>query len=147
MRKFFISMLLCLLYLTALQAQTIDLSQPLNEDTFQKWDKYIKDHAPSQDALNVVINMANRHYWAGRAAVSLQIWNMYKDLFPTVAKEIKDQTDMLEGLMLCQTPQEDMIYLYVDYVNKNADKENGFLALQRLTDKYVNLRMWDSAVA
>lgn len=130
-----------------ISAQDIDLNQPLNEETFQKWDKYIKENAPSQQALNVVINMVNRHYWAGRAAVSLHIWDMYKDLFPSVAKDIKEEMSRLEEVMLTQTPQEDMLYLYVDYIEKNADSENGCVALQRLTDKYINLHMWDSATA
>ncbi len=127
-------------------AQEIDLTKPLNQESFKEWDTYIKQNAPHQKAYTVVVNIANRHYYAGRAAVALQVYDMYKDLFPNFKNIIDPVCKSLEDLMLSQTPQDDMYYLYVNYINKNKKSENGFLALQRITDKYINNKQWDSAI-
>ena len=138
--------LLLVICLIDIYSQEVDLTKPLNEDTFREWDLYIKKYAPSEKAFNVVVNIATRHFYAGRAAVAHEVFSMYKALFPAFKVQIDNQLSMLEELMLSQTPQEDMNYLYVNYINKNSKTENGFIALQRLTDKYINSKQWDSAI-
>lgn len=139
-------LIFCVLFiLSSAKAIEPDLSKPLNQETFKQWDEYIKQNAPNRSSLNVVINMASRHLLAGRAAVALEIYNMYRNLYPSESQYFKTQTENLEKLMLSQTPQSDMLYIYVNYIKRNSNTENGFLALQRLSDKYINERNWDSA--
>ncbi len=127
-------------------AQDIDLSQPLNQENYKKWDKYIKDNAPSLEAAKVVVNMAQRHYFAGRSAVSYEIYSMYKQYFPNYENDFNREIKALEELMLIQTPADDMVYIYINYIKSHPDTENGFVALQRITDKFLDGQYWDSAL-
>lgn len=124
----------------------IDLSKPLNQETFKQWDEFIKLNAPSAKAFSIVENIANRHFYSGRAAVAMEVYKIYQNLFPAYQSHINKTINELESVMLSQTPQADMLHLYVNYINKHPDSENGFLAVQRLSDKYINERNYDSAI-
>lgn len=142
--------ILCLilsLFFAVVSAQEIDLNKPLNEETFKQWDEYIKKYAPAEKAFNVVVNIANRHYYSGRAAVALEVYNMYKGLFPNKKQQYEIDCKIFVETMLTQAPQQDMYYIYVNFIKENKNTENGFIALQRTTDKYINNKNWDSAAA
>lgn len=144
--KHIIFLLATLFFANNLYSQNIDLSQPLNKETFKIWDEYIKKNAPSQEALNVVVNMANRHKFAARAAVAYEIYSMYIALFPGYKTAIENEMKSLEEVMQSQTPASDMEYIYIKFINSNADSEKAFIAMQRLTDKFLDNKNWDSVI-
>ena len=117
---------------------------PLNPETFKIWDDFIKSNAPSRDALDVVITMSQRHQFAGRAGVSYMIYGMYEALFPAYKQAIDEERERLVELMLTQTPHDDMGYIYVNYIQSHSNTEKAFVAMQRLTDKFVDSLAWDS---
>jgi outer membrane protein OmpA-like peptidoglycan-associated protein len=123
----------------------IDLRKQLNPDTFKEWDEYIKAYAPSDSAFNVVLNLANRHIFSSRAAVARQVYIMYMDLFPSRKTWLNQQADVLEEIMLTQEIQKDMYGVFDDFVKSKAPERNAFVAVQRIAERYIDHRDWDSA--
>ncbi len=143
----FVNICLLLLNTYRLNAQTIiDLGAPLNDSTFNVWNAYIHKYAPADSAFRVVEQMAGRHYLSERASVAKYIYERYHELFPWQDSIIKSRIFTLEQVMIAQTPQPDTRGVYHDFILKNAPSEDAFVALQRLTDTYVNRKFWDSAV-
>jgi len=133
-------------YVRPLSAQTI-FNTPLSPENFPLYDKYIRDYAPADSAFNVVMFIANRNASARRYAASRQVMIIYGNLFPNKANEINESRKNNEIFMLCNTPAKDLENFYLQYAKDSANTENGYLALQRLADNYINTFKFDSAVA
>jgi outer membrane protein OmpA-like peptidoglycan-associated protein len=125
---------------------TIDFNAPLNKETFDKWNEFIEKNAPSQSALDIVIHLANRHSYSGRAIVAREVLTMYKKYFPLMTDWFNSQIDYLGEVALTQTPQSDMLYLYDKFVQDKAPSESAFLAMQRISDSLIINKNWDSAI-
>lgn len=123
------------------------LKSKLTPETFPEWDNYIKTYAPTDSALRVVINLANRHHLQERSAVAREIYIKYRPYFHIKDEFFDIQIRIFEENMLAQTPTEDIYYLYDAFIRSRAPSENGFLAVQRLADPLINRRQWDSAIA
>lgn len=144
--KFYLAIIVLLISAKNLYSQTtIDLKQPLNQENFAQWDNYIKEYAPADSAMNVVLNMANRHVLSSRAAVARKIFLMYKDLFPQNQRWIQNECNALEEVMLNQEIQNDMYGVFDEYIKSKAPDHYAFIAVQRMAEKYINHLDWDSA--
>ncbi len=145
MKLTFVILLLSLFTCFELQSQEI-LKKQLNYETFQEWDAYIKKYAPSDSALKVVTNFARRHYLAGRAILSYEVLEMYEKLFPDMKDFFEKEKSLLFQISLSQPITDDLIGYFVKYINKHRGEHNSFLAVQRLTEQFINRRDWDSAI-
>lgn len=143
-----LSKLILLLFLTSnsLLSQSI-FKIPLTTQTFNQWDEYIKKYAPSDSALRVVEEIANRHYQNGRAIVSMEVFKRYMPYFPKKKKYFENKINNYEKIMLIQTVQPGFETVWENYIKEKAPSHNAFIALQRLTAKFIRNRDWDSAIA
>ena len=126
---------------------TIDLRKPLNPENFKIWDEYIRQYSPSDSAYNVVIHIARQHYFMGNYITALEVFNIYESLFQNKSDEIQNEKTNLIALSLIQSPNENNYSLYEQLANKLAGMEDGFIAVQRLAEKYIKDHNYDSAVA
>lgn len=126
--------------------QSLDLRKPLNPENFKIWDEYIHKYAPSDSAYNVVIHIARQHYFSGNYITALEVFNIYENLFPNMSNEIKIEKNNLIALSLIQSPNEKNYHLYEQLATKLAGREDGFIAVQRLAEKYIQTHQIDSAI-
>lgn len=144
--RIFILIITFLILSLSIKSQTlIDLKKPLNKETYQKWEAYIKQFAPADSAFRVVLNIAQRHYFADRAAVSAQVFKHFKPYFPNRDSIIDEQIKAYEEVMISTTPTRDLFDIYQQFINENAPSERAFVALQRIADNYIDKKDWDSA--
>jgi len=122
------------------------LKKQLTNETFPEWDSYIKQFAPSDSALKVVLTLANRHFLTGRAAVAREIYMMYRPYFATKDNYFDLNIRQCEDYLISQTPTPDIYYVYENFIKQNAPAENAFVAVQRIADNYINRRDWDSSI-
>jgi outer membrane protein OmpA-like peptidoglycan-associated protein len=127
-----------------LVSQTI-LKEKFNKENFYQFDSYIKKYAPADSAFRVMLFMANRNRSQRRFAAARQVYVNYGKFFPNRAKEIKKDFTYNEVMMLCTTPDKTLIPFYIQYVKDSADTDDGYLALQRIADNYINHFAFDSA--
>mgnify|MGYP005816280843 CR=1 FL=1 len=121
-----------------LSSQTIiNLRKPLNPENFKIWDEYIRQYAPQDSAYNVVIHIARQHYFTGNYITALEVFNIYDTLFPNKIAEIQNEKNNLIALSLIQSPNEKNYPLYEQLARKLAGREEGFIAVQRLAEKYI----------
>jgi outer membrane protein OmpA-like peptidoglycan-associated protein len=128
-------------------AQSIDLKKPLNEENYGRWHTYIQKYAPADSAFRVVINIANRHYFAKRSAIAAEVYKIYRPLFPNKDSVFKNQIDLHHQIMLTQDPKPIMFHIYVAFIRMNAPDEDAFVAVQRLAGYYLKKGATDSAYA
>ena len=143
-RKIYI---IILLLLPVIARGQLILKENLTPETFPMFDKYIRTFAPSDSAFNVVLFLANRNSNTSRNIVAREVLRAYSPLFPRRRDEIKEKMHNSEILMLAETATPDIYFLYEQYARDSADSENGYLALQRVADQYINFNQFDSAVA
>ncbi|HAW07698.1 MAG TPA: hypothetical protein DCW42_00750 [Bacteroidetes bacterium] len=146
-RCFVFSLIILLFTAEIFSQKTLDLRKPLNPENFKIWDEYIRQYAPSDDAYNVVIHIARQHYFTGNYITALEVFNIYETLFPNKKDEIQNEKSNLIALSLIQSPNERNYQLYEQLAFKLAGTEDGFVAVQRLSEKYIKKRQFDSAVA
>jgi outer membrane protein OmpA-like peptidoglycan-associated protein len=91
--------------------------------------------------------MANRQLILQKYAAGMQIFLMYKDLFPDKRDSIDMVIKQFEPYIIMKTPTPDNYGFYESFIIKNAPSENAFVAVQRMTDVYISKKQWDSAVA
>ncbi len=144
--KIFIILFSCILLLltNTLTSQSI-LKLPLSQETVKLWDEYIMKYAPSDSSLKVVQELANRHFISGRAAVSFEVFQHYKHYFKRYEEYFSRQIKLYEEYMLIQTPAEDTRGIYIKYITEHPDSFYSYIALQRLADKFIEKKQWDSA--
>ena len=126
---------------------TIDLRKPLNQENFKIWDEYIRKYAPSDSAYNVVLHIARQHYFTSNYITALEVFYVYESLFPNKSDEIRNEKTNLIALSLIQSPNETNYPLYEQLAHKLAGLEDGFIAVQRIAEKYINKHQIDSAIA
>jgi outer membrane protein OmpA-like peptidoglycan-associated protein len=119
----------------------------LNEKTYKIWDDYIKEYAPADSALRLVVHLANLHAYANRAAVARKVYSLYYHLFPKSSMFFEEQMDKLEEIMLAQIPQEDMVYIYDEYIREKAPDDYSIVAIKRLIEPFIERKSWDTAAA
>jgi len=117
----------------------------LSEETYRIWDDYINEYAPADSAMRLVVHLANLHAYANRAAVARKVYSIYYDLFPDSELFLDDQMKRLEDIMLTQIPQDDMIYIYDEYIKEKAPSDYSIVAIKLLIQPFINRRSWDSA--
>ena len=127
-------------------AQSI-LREKFTKENFPKFDRYIRQYAPSDSAYKVMLYMANRNRSQRRFAAAREVYVIYGKLFPKRQKEFKKQLNYNEVMMLCNAPDESLLPFYLQYAKDSANTENGYLALQRIADNYINKFEFDSAAA
>ncbi len=145
----FISILAIVILLSSfgnLKSQTV-LKLKFNKENFSKFDEYIKRYAPADSAYRVMLYMANRNRSRRRFAAARQVYVIYSKLFPNRLKEIQKDFNYNEVMMLFSTPDKSLIPFYLQYAKDSANTENGYLALQRVADNYINHFAFDSAAA
>jgi outer membrane protein OmpA-like peptidoglycan-associated protein len=128
-----------------LYSQNINLNQRLTPDVFKEWDAFIRKNAPSQQAYNVVLEIAKQHYQSGRAIVALEAFYVYENLFPNFAKQIEAEKQALIQVALAQIPDQKTEPLYEKLANTLADSEDGIVTIQLLARKYILNKQFDSA--
>jgi len=126
--------------------KSIDLRKPLNPENFKIWDEYIRRYAPSDSAYNVVIHIAQQHYFTGNYITALEVFYVYESLFPNKSDEIQNEKTNLIALSLIQSPNDRNYQLYEELAHRLANSEDGFIAVQRLAEKYIKKRAFDSAI-
>jgi outer membrane protein OmpA-like peptidoglycan-associated protein/Tol biopolymer transport system component len=147
MKKIFLFFNFIILFtISSFSQRSINLNEMLTTETVKKWDEYITKYAPSDSAFNVVFAWAQRHFQLQRAAVAKYIFEKYRDLFPNYKSMFDTQIRNCEQVMLSQSPTDDMRFIYHNYIFHNAPSDNAFVAVQRLLDKYIKKRDWDSAL-
>lgn len=139
----FISLNIFTLKIAFSQSQ-IDLRQPLTPENYKIWDEYIKKYAPADSAFKVMVNIANRHHLRKRYAVSWKIYSIYEKFFPNRKSAFKQKIENYGKWMLTVAPTPDQDYIYEEYALKLAPSENAFVAVQRLAEKHINEKNWDS---
>ncbi|HPI18894.1 MAG TPA: OmpA family protein [Candidatus Kapabacteria bacterium] len=146
--KILIILLLCLFlcWTNTLISQSI-LKLQLSQETVKQWDEYIMKYAPSDSSLKVVQELANRHFISGRAAVSFEVFQHYKQYFKRYEEYFSRQIKLYEEYMLIQTPAEDTRDIYVKYITEHQDTFYSYIALQRLAENFIEKKQWDSASA
>lgn len=122
-----------------------DLSKPLNQETFREWDAFIRKNAPSEQAYSVVVHIARQHYNTGRYIVALEVFYTYENLFPLLKLQIEREKFNLIQLALVQSPEESLRALYSNLGRRLADTEDGFVAIQRYSEKLIKEQKFDSA--
>lgn len=125
---------------------TIDLRKPLNQENFKIWDEYIRKYAPSDSAYNVVLHIARQHYFTSNYITALEVFYVYESLFPNKSDEIRNEKTNLIALSLIQSPNEKNYHLYEQLATKLAGTEDGFIAVQRIAEKYIKTNKIDSAI-
>lgn len=128
-----------------LNKETEILKKRLSFETFQEWDSFIKKYAPSDSALRVVSHFARQHYISGRAILAYEVLTMYEKLFSERKEFFEKEKATLLQIALTQPITNDLIGYFVKYINLNPEKHNSFLAVQRLSEQFINRRDWDSA--
>jgi len=131
----------------AIAQSSINLREQLTEEKLKEWDAYIKEYAPADSAFRVVAELANRHYYANRSAVTRYIYKLYREHFPNYDTLFDRMINIHTEIMLSQTPTSDMNSFYYDYIQKNVPNRSAFIALQRLAEPIIVRRQWDSAVS
>ena len=139
-------MFFCIFQSYSANSQSI-LQTPLTSENFHLYDKYIKDYAPADSAFNVMMHIANNNQRSRRYAAARQTLVIYGSLFPAKQEQITERLKNNEIFMLCNTPTQDLESFYVQYAKDSANTENGYLAIQRLADNYINRLKFDSAAA
>ncbi|OGU61073.1 MAG: hypothetical protein A2X64_10555 [Ignavibacteria bacterium GWF2_33_9] len=124
-----------------------NLSKPLNPETFKEWDTYIRKYAPSQDAYSVVVHIARIHYQSRNYIVALEVFYLYENLFPNYSIKIEQEKTNLIRLALVQSPEEERRKLYNNLAIRIKNTEDGFIAVQRYTEKFIREQQFDSALA
>jgi len=146
-QKFCVIFIIIFLFGVHLYSQkSIDLRKPLNPENFKIWDEYIHRYAPSDSAYNVVIHIARQHYFTGYYITALEVFYVYESLFLNKSNEIQNEKTNLIALSLIQSPNEHNYQLYEELAHRLADTEDGFIAVQRLAEKYIKKHDFDSAV-
>lgn len=143
--SYLIYVLIIILSHTNLFSQKSKLPDKLTKETYPQFEAFIKENAPSNEALQVVNSLANQHYLAGRAMVSAYVYQLYKEYFPDMESEIDRLIEQREQIALTQAPSEDMQGLYVAYIKRHAPSDEALAALQRLAEPYIIRQQFDSA--
>ena len=145
-KKTIFTVLLVLLSIAPLHTQSI-LKEKFTKENFAKFDEYVRTYAPSDSAYRVMLFMANRNKAARRWAAMRHVYRIYGELFPGKEKEMKNEMNYAEVMMLCTTADESQMPFYRQYIKDSVNTEDGYLALQRIADVYINKLQFDSAAA
>jgi outer membrane protein OmpA-like peptidoglycan-associated protein len=113
----------------------------------QQFDEFIKKNAPSDNALQLVIQMANMYLMGQQYQNAMNTFLTYKEYFPARENFFKDQIRQIEQNFIAYSPTPDMIDTYDKYVRMTAPKEEAFVAVQRMSERYIMNKDWDSAAA
>jgi outer membrane protein OmpA-like peptidoglycan-associated protein len=117
----------------------------LSAENTTKLIDYIKKYAPSDSALAVVHYIANFHSQRNSYAKAQHTYRMFKPLFTRYADKFDKRMKEFEELMLYQGLYGDLEYHFKVYIQDNAPSDNAFLAVQKLAEKYIRNKQWDSA--
>lgn len=143
-RIMFLALFLITVFSPYLYTQSI-LRKPFTKENFHLFDEYIREYAPSDSAFRVMMLMANRNKSQRRYAAAREIYIIYGKFFPNREKDFKRDLNYNEIMMLCNTPDKSLLSFYLEYAKDSANTENGYLALQRIADNYINKFEFDSA--
>ena len=137
MKKNIIAFVAFLFQTSIILCQSV-LNLPYIPENYSKYDEYIRQYAPSDSAFNVLADVVNRQSPIGRNAVSWSLLTTYFDLFPKMQNIMTVRIHEDEAKMLSQTPSPDIFYIYEKFAIDSGNTENGYLAIQRLADNYIN---------
>lgn len=124
-----------------------DLSKKLTPETYRQWDKYIRDNAPSNDALKVVNHIANQHYLSGRAMVSAYVYELYFQYFPDMQDRFRQIMNTRYQIGLTQAVDPTNKAIYLQFISSNAPNDAAYAAMERVIEPYIDKKEYDSAVA
>ncbi len=148
MKKLVISAALLLVSCCCLVAQPQSLlKKPLNKENARYFDEFIRRHAPADSAFNVMAYIAKQHFFNGRAMVAREVFVVYGPLFHSRKKEIDNEKNALLQVGLTQAPSQDAVGIYERIAREIAPTEDSFVLVQRLAERFINRRDWDSAAA
>ncbi|MDQ1266632.1 MAG: hypothetical protein QG635_1784 [Bacteroidota bacterium] len=130
----------------AASGQPPELRQPLNQENFKKLDTYIFMYAPADSALKVVQHIAGQNLLFRGHAAARAAYIRYRKLFPELEGDFERTIKYHEELMIQSAPNDDLMGFYIDFVSEAAPSENAFIAVQRIAERYIVRKDWDSAI-
>ncbi len=143
--RIFLFLIMFLTFWEVVHSQSV-LQKALTTETFPEYDSYIKKYAPSDSALRVVDAIANRQHYSNRSAVAREVFITYRPYFRVKDLYFKQVIEMYEGYMLTQTATPDIFQYYENFIRSKAPSEEAFVAVQRISDNFINQKKWDSAI-
>ncbi len=132
--------------LIVLSQTNLNPYERITPEKVKQIDEYIKKYSPSDSAFQLMSKWADRYYLLQKAALSKYIYESYKPLFPNYESQIESLIKNAESAMLLQVPDSSLIHIYDLYIKGNAPSDNAFVVVQLLTHKYIENKMYDSAV-
>ena len=144
-RNFIVTLVLACISLVA-GAQTV-LNLPFNNENFPQYDAYIRKYAPTDSALRVLQVIFQNNLNSGRAAAARKAVLLYGPLFPTNRAMFARELETAGQYMLEQSATQDQSAFYDEFIRDSSPSDDAFLAVQRQADRYINARLWDSAVS
>ncbi|HRP01115.1 MAG TPA: OmpA family protein [Candidatus Kapabacteria bacterium] len=145
--KIIVLILFIVFYCSILRSQTrIHPYERITPEKVKIYDQFIRQYAPADSAYNLMLQWTDRQFIAARAAVAKYILEVYKPLFPGYKSMINAQILNSERAMLAQTPDSTMVAIYDDYIKSNAPSDDSFVAIQRLTDNFIQQHKYEEAI-
>jgi outer membrane protein OmpA-like peptidoglycan-associated protein len=140
--------LVIILFLTAISINAQEIlkqKNDLSEENAIKLTQYVRKYAPSDSALAVVHFIANFHNQRGSYAIAQYSYRFFKPLFPMYNGKFDEKMKEFEELMLYKGCYGDLDVQFRSFIIENAPDDNALLGVQKLAEKHIIKKNWDSA--